>query len=138
MGLPSSSNQSQGQTTFTMLSTLTGSGSLSGSTGTNSLGIGIPTSSMVGSATGQAGIGNSTLSGMAPGSVGSPGSGVNGPGRIGVNPNLGMERRTADMLSAFSDSAQAVSKVTINFQVLLFKLLLVLCCNAYPTFDYRT
>ena len=98
-----------------MLSTLTGSGTLSGSTGTNSLGIGIPASSMVGSASGQTGIGNSALTGMAPGSVGSPGSGVNGSGRISVNPNLGMERRTTDMPSAFSDTAQAVSKVIIDF-----------------------
>lgn len=118
MGLPSSSNQNQGQTTFTVLSTLTGSGTLSGSSGTNTLGIGIPTSSMVGSATGQAGIGNSALTGIAPGSVGSPGSSVNGPGRISVNPNLGMERRTADMPSAFSDTTQTVSKVSIVIQFL--------------------
>ena len=108
MGLPSSSNQSQGQSTFTMLSTLSGSGGLPCSSGANPLGIGIPTSSMVASAAGQAGIGTSELSGIASGSPGA----VNGP-RIGIPPTLGLERRTGDASSVLSDMAQAVSKVSL-------------------------
>ena len=104
LGLPIGSNQSQGQSSFNILSTLAGSGGLPGSSGTNSLGIGIPPSSM--GSTAQTGLG--ATGGIGPGSVGSPG-GVPGS-RMGMNPPL--ERRPGDVSSAFSETSQVVSKVS--------------------------
>ena len=117
VGLGSSTNPNQGQNAFSIFPSLTGSGSLpgSGSSSTNPLGIGIPSSSMASSSgNGQSGIGGG--SNMVSGSVGSPGSSTgHGPGRIGgMNPHLGQERRTGDISSAFADVPQAVSKVIYN------------------------
>lgn len=102
------SNTSQAQSTFSIFSSLTGSGALPGSSSTNPLGIGIPSSMAGGSGNGQSSMGTS---GIGSGSVGSPGSVVNGPVRVGMNPHLGQERRTGDVSSAFADMPQAVSKV---------------------------
>ena len=108
VGLPSSSNAIQGpSSSFSIFSSLSG-GSMSGSSTSNPLGIGIPSSSMT-SGNGQSGMNPSSI---VSGSVGSPGSIVNGPVRIGMNPQLGQERRTGDVSSAFADMPQAVSKVS--------------------------
>ena len=64
------------------------------------------------SGNGQSGMNSGSV---ASGSVGSPGSIVNGPVRIGINPQLGQERRTGDVSSAFADMPQAVSKVRNKF-----------------------
>ena len=111
MGLPTSSTAIQGPNSFSIFSSLAGSGSMASASTSNTLGIGIPSSSMAGG-NGQSGMNPSSI---VSGSVGSPGSVVSGPVRIGMNPQLGQERRTGDVSSAFADMPQAVSKVSKNF-----------------------
>lgn len=65
-----------------------------------------------GTGNGQSSMGTS---GIGSGSVGSPGSVVNGPVRVGMNPHLGQERRAGDVSSAFADMPQTVSKVNSVF-----------------------
>ena len=109
VGMPNNSNSSQNQSTFSIFSSLTGTGAMSASSSTNPLGIGIPSSMASGSGNVQSGMGTSNI---GSGTVGSPGSIVNGPVRVGMNPHLGQERRTGDVSSAFADMPQAVSKVS--------------------------
>lgn len=129
VGMANSSNNNQSQNAFSIFSSLTGSGSMPGSSSTNPLGIGIPSSMAGGSS-------QSSLiaSGMGSGSVGSPGSVVNGPVRVGMNPHLGQERRTTgDVSSAFADMPQAVSKVNITLPF-YFNLIIIIIC--YFLFTY--
>jgi hypothetical protein len=107
--MPNNSNSSQNQSTFSIFTSLTGTGAMPGSSSTNPLGIGIPSSMASGSGNGQSSMGTSNI---GSGTAGSPGSIVNGPVRVGMNPHLGQERRTGDVSSAFADMPQAVSKVS--------------------------